>query len=302
MRRSLALLACVALLLGTGCAYAAASARQGENAYQLYFRETHLDSAPGGDAFRTETVYLEDAEMEDPRQTAEILLTELLAGPQDQTLRSTIPAGTALLSVDLAGSRAKVDLSSAYGTLSGVGLTLADYAVTLTLTQLPEITSVTITVRGRELDYRDKQVFAARDVLLSSTEDVVGTLPVSLYFLDEEGALTAEQRTLELYEGDTQVQAVVGALEAGPENKSLASALPEGFRIKSAWLEEDVCYVNLSSVALEEAPSGPALQTAVQALVRSLGSLSAVGEVQFLVDGEFTGFYGPVDVTGPYAV
>ena len=86
-------------------------------------------------------------------------------------------------------------------------LTLADQAITLTLTQLPDILSVQITVRGQELAYRSKQVFTARDVLVAPEGDVVGTAEVTLYFPDESGVLQPEERTLELYEGDTQVSA-----------------------------------------------------------------------------------------------
>ena len=100
--------------------------------------------------------------------------------------------------------------------LSGVELTLADQAITLTLTQLPDILSVQITVRGQELAYRSKQVFTARDVLVAPEGDVVGTAEVTLYFPDESGVLQPEERTLELYEGDTQVSAVARALENGP--------------------------------------------------------------------------------------
>ena len=41
-----------------------------------------------------------------------------------------------------------VDFSSTYGTLSGIDLTLADYSVVLTLTQLEEVETVMITVGG----------------------------------------------------------------------------------------------------------------------------------------------------------
>lgn len=301
MRRRLGALAlCAVLLLTTGCAYAAASGQREANAYLLYFQEADLDEAPGGDALRTETIYLEEAGALDTQGLAELLLTELLKGPLDETLRPTVPAGTTLLSVEVSGSHARVDLSSAYGTLSGVALTLADYAVTLTLTQVPEIATVGITVRGRELAYREKQVFSARDVLLSSTEDVVGTVPAVLYFRNGDGALTAEARTLDLYEGDTQVAAVVKALERGPENKDLQAVLPEGLRVKSVWQEEDVCYVNLPSGAVEALPPDPPLSTALRALADALCSLDTVAEVRFLVDGEFAESYGNVDVSRPY--
>ena len=42
-----------------------------------------------------------------------------------------------------------VDFSSTYGTLSGIDLTLADYSVVLTLTQLEEVETVMITVGER---------------------------------------------------------------------------------------------------------------------------------------------------------
>ena len=227
-------------------------------------------------------------------------MEELLDGPLDETLRSPFPAGTALLSLALEGGRAVVDLSSAYGTLSGVSLTLADYAIALTLAQLPEISEVRITVRGQELAYRASQRFRPRDVLFTTTEDVVSTVTAMLYFLDEAGSLAPVETEVELYEGDTQVSAVIKALEEGPEEKELRSVLPGAFRVKSAWLEEDACYVNLSSAVLPELTDEQALLTAVRALVQSLCSLESVDEVQFLVDGEFTRSYGAVPVAEPY--
>ena len=227
-------------------------------------------------------------------------MTELLNGPQDETLKGVVPAGTVLLSLELEGSRAKVDLSSSYRILSGVSVTLADYAITLTLTQLPEISSVSITVRGEELAYRDTQRFDARDLLMSTNEDVVGTVTAQLYFLSEGGLLLTEERTLDLYEGDSQADAVVEALAAGPTEKTLYPVLPEGFQVKSVWLEENVCYVNLPTAALAEIPAESRLDLALRALVRSLSGLETVDEVRFLVDGEFAESYGGVSLTVPY--
>lgn len=255
-------------------------------AYDLYFQEADLTFSAGDGAFRTESVYLFDDEVQTSRLLAEALMNELLKGPADETLKSPLPAGTTLLSLELTGSRARVDLSSPYGTLSGVALTLADSAVAMTLSQVPEISSVQITVRGRELAYRERQVLNIREVLLTPEEDVLSTVDVRLYFLDQEGRLTPEYRTLDLYEGDTQVSAVAKALEGGPENRELLSPLPSGFQVKSVWLEEDICYVNLSSALLEGLEES-VVRTAVQALERSLRSLEGVEEVRFLVDGEF---------------
>ena len=297
MRKLVSLLLCAAALL-SGCARGGES-QQG-TAYSLYFLEADLESVPGGDALRAETVYLE----EDLGTTAlaEALVERLLEGPSDATLENPIPAGTSLLSLELNGAYAKVDLSSNYRSLSGVALTLADYAITLTLTQLPQIAIVSITVRGQDLAYRDTQTFTARDVLLSSNEDVIGTVPATLYFLDEEGRLTPEERTLDLYEGDTQVSAVARVLELGPENRSLRLVQPEEFQVKSVWLEEDVCYVNLSSSQLETLPEETDMPMILQALALSLCSLDTVSEVRFLVDGDFAAEYGGASIADPYIV
>ena len=284
MKRLLTLLLCGLLLL-TGCAYAAINS---QNSYRLYFREANLRSAVGTDALQSVSVQLKESP-EDPAELASLLLERLLEGPVEDSLRSTIPTGTALLSVQVHKGRATVDLSAPYGTLSGVGLTLADYAITLTLTQLEEVSSVEITVGGQTLAYREKQVFHARDVLLSPKEDVVSTLPVRLYFPDQNGVLLPEDRVLDLYEGDTQIGMVSRALELGPETKGYLPIFPEGFRVKSLWLEDAVCYVNLTSSLLQLLPpdKAQALQV-LEALDRSLCSLETVSEVRFLVDGEFT--------------
>ena len=254
--------------------------------YELYFQEADLTYSAGESPFRTETVYLYDAETDSAPRLAEALISELLKGPADETLKSTLPAGTTLLSLEIEGDRARVDLSPSYESLSGVALTLADSAIAMTLSQVPEVSSVQITVRGRELAYREQPVLNLRDILLTPEEDVISTVEARLYFLNQEGRLTAAEQILDLYEGDTQVSAVAKALEGRPEGRDLLSPLPEGFQVKSVWLEEDICYVNLSS-ALLEGLGESALQTALRALEDSLSSLEAVEEVRFLVDGEF---------------
>ena len=229
-------------------------------------------------------------------------MVELLAGPSDETLKRTIPAGTTMSSLRVEGTRAIVDLNSTYGVLSGISLTMADQSIALTLTQLPEILSVKILVDGEELAYRDKQIFTGRDVLLAPAGDVVSTVRVELYFLNEEGGLTGVRRNLDLYEGDTQVDAVVRAIESGTEEKGLVSAMPEGFRARAVWLEEDVCYVNLSSALLKSFPEDARLKMTIRGLAYSLCSLDAVEETQFLVDGEFVQSYGPVNIEDPFVL
>lgn len=297
-KRIVSLLLCFAVVCGFAL-YGAADEAQ-EEMYVVYFQERDLESVSGGGALRAESARIsKDTELE-TQQLAELLVNDLLDGPRDETLKSTVPGGTTLMSLELQGTRAVVDLSGGYGTLSGVALTLADQALALTLTQLPDIMSVKITVRGRELAYREKQVFTAQNVLLAPEGDVIGTVDVALYFLNENGMLMQEQRTLELYEGETQVGAVSKAVLNGPEDKNLSAVYPEGFRVKSVWQEEETCYVNLSTGILENLAPDARLATALRALAKSLCSLESVSEVRYLVDGEFRDRYGSITISRAY--
>ena len=269
-----------------------------EEHYVLYFPERFL--AAGTGALRAVPSELAVNPSADPRMTAVSLAEELLLGPRDEGLRSAFPAGTALRSLELSGGRVAVDFSGTYSTLSGVALTLADYSVALTLTQIPEISLVRITVQGQELAYRDRQSFTARDVLLDPETDVVGTVDALIFFPSSEGVLVPERRTLPLYEGDTQVEAVTEAVEGGPENRDLLPAFPEGFRVRSVWQEGNLCFVNLSSALLDALPPEENLSPALSALDKSLCSLENVEEVRYLVDGEFLAQYGAVKLGEPY--
>lgn len=299
MRRAMAF-SLLAVLTLTGCAYAARQSQPAENACALYYVAADLESAAGGDAVRAETVELEGFQELDAPDAVERLTRELLRGPGDEMLKTPFPAGTQLISARLKNGRAVIDLTYPYSTLSGVSLTLADYCVTMTLTQLPEVQSVFITVRGQELAYRSKQVFTGEDVLLSSMEDVVSTVPVTLWFLNERGVLTGVARRLDLYEGDTQLSALVSALEAGPQTRGLTSALPEGFSVLSTQLSDGVCYVNLSGAFLPAFSEDADLQSALDALALSLTSLETVQQVRYLVDGEPAETYGAASVAETY--
>ena len=301
MKRYLALLLCAVFLVSFGCmsGYPEHEEQNGV-AYDLYFRTGDLKEVPGEGALQTERIVLPEQSVDHPLEAAGTLLHMLMEGPRSENLKSTLPPGTELQSIKMNGTQLTIDFSAAYASLSGVALTMADYAVALTMVQIPAILSVRITVHGNELAYRDKQVFTARDILLAPAGDVVGTVDAVLYYLGKNGALAAEERTLELYEGDTQVSAVARALENGAENKELTTPFPEGFRVRSVWQEGGVCYVNLSSALVESLPRDGSVDQALRALGRSLCSLESVLETRFLVDGEFVPKYGDANVAGSY--
>ena len=269
---------------------------EGENSYTIYYPAAELRDVPGEDAIVARTVQLPDTDTLTQEELAQRLLERLLADAPDAGVRAPMPGGTTLLSLSVLGNWARVDFSRQYARLAGIDLTLADYCVTLTLTQLDGVNAVSITSGGRELPYRETQTLTAADPLLSMREDALRPITVSLYFLDPtSGALRAEKRALALYEGQTRVNALLEALAQGPESDALAALLPEEFTVLSARVEEGTCYLNLPS----DADLGISPRQTVESLVLSLCSLDTVERVQIVVDGEIAAQLNGVNVGEP---
>ena len=230
------------------------------------------------------------------------MMEALLAGPTlTSGLTSPIPAGTQLLDWSLNGTLLQVDLSRAYGSLVGAGLTLADYCITLTLTQLEGVESVRITVEGREVSHRGKQVFREDDVVLSGAEEEPVELIAALCFRQAGGnQLGVEQRMFRLTESQSATLAVLQALLAGPEEAGLQALLPAELEVYSARVESGICYADFSAVLLSDIPETEEEQLLlIRSIVESLCSLGSVQGVQILVDGEPLTYYGQIDVSQP---
>lgn len=288
MRRR-ALLLALLVLLCTACARPE-EPESGES-HLLYFLSPE-DTAAGGDAITGVQVALDIPEGADVTAQATAVVEALLAGTEgyETPLRDVWLRGITVI-----GRRAYVDFSSSYAALTGIELSLADYCVTLSLTQLEGISAVTITAGGRELFYRDSAVLMGRDVLLSNMEDVLETVPVTLYFQNDQGELAAEQRLIQLYEGQTLAESLLDALLAGPEERGLLPVIPEGFVVNGIRVDEGVCYLSVPGKSLEALPeTEEAQRMLLWSIGRSLYSIEAVDEICILADGELLEQFGLV--------
>ena len=283
-KRIFLLLLCLALLL-TGCA---ASRRTPKQTFRIY----GLSGAPGGDAISAVDVDWSERKSLTVDQQAQAALEQLLGACTEPGY----PQGVTLRSCQLTGGMALVDFSQGYEQLSGIDLTIADYCVPLTLSQLPGISVVRITVEGQDLAYRTHSLLQSREVLMTSEDDVTRTLGVRLFFpARESGLLTSESRTLTLHEGDSAVEAIMSALMEG-----LSPLLPEGFQMLTVRVESGTCYLNLPRSDVSLLPEGlEAQQLLVRGLVNSLCSANGVDRVQLLLDGQVAASFGQVDISGP---
>lgn len=150
MRRICLLMALLLTLGLTGCL----EQEQG-TAYAVYY----LNRAEGEE----NALASEKHTLPQDTQPVEGLLNLLLTEPQSEDLTKAIPDGVRVRKWSIHNGLLTVDFSSAYASLSGIDLTLADYSVVLTLTQLEEVDTVMITADGEMLAYRDHQRLTAED-------------------------------------------------------------------------------------------------------------------------------------------
>ena len=285
----------LALLALAACASPAPPEEQGART-PIYYLAAE-DASRGGDRIRAcyETLGLgQDATV---RDEAAAVVSRLLEGPTDRELESPLPAGVELLSLEVRDRTAYVDLSGSFNQLAGVELSMADYCLTLSLTALDGIGAVRITAQGRPVGQQPKQVFYERDVLLSTMDDVLQTVEVTLYFQDSGGTLTGERRTLTLYEGQTLAEGLMAALLEGPASRELSPTLPENFTVNYVRIENGICYVSLPAASLALLPEDEQAQrTILWSLAESLYSIAAVDELRLLADGEELAYFGLIPV------
>lgn len=156
MRRTCALLL-VLLLALTACK---TSFKNG--GYQLYFR-VDPESATHGAAISSQAY----PGKEEPG--VEELFSALMNGPTQKGLVSPFPQGVTLVSWELSDGLLTLNLSEQYGGLADVSLTLADYCLVLTMSQLAGVESVQIQSDGHTYHSRSHQSMTAQEAILDPT-------------------------------------------------------------------------------------------------------------------------------------
>ena len=275
------------LLLAAACA---PQAETREDGLRLWF------AVPGDRQSREVTAALGSAPYTGTESVPDLLEALLAGPPPDSELVSLIPPGTELASWSVEARTARVELSGEYAQLSGIDRTIADYCVTLTLSQLSGVDRVQLSAGDG-----DRRVLRTGDVIFSGAEEEPVDVPASLYFRRIGSAsLTFELRVFRLTEDETPARAVLEALIAGPQDENLEALLPQELTVRTVWVDDGVCYADLSDALLTAAPDSPEEQELViTSIVDTLCSLDTVNQVQLLVEGEPLTVYGGLNLSGP---
>ena len=161
MRKKTALILAVILLLtAAGCGR---KAQQPKTDYVLYFppaSNVSYGSALVAQAWERE---------EDIPPEAEEVLYALLGGPVQEGLSSPFPRGVYLVRTEWDAAKPgtlRVRLSEGYSGLSNIALTVADYSIVLSLSQLEGVEAVEIVSGSYSAGYRSRSTMRAWDAEL----------------------------------------------------------------------------------------------------------------------------------------
>lgn len=213
----------------------------------------------------------------------EKLLELLQKKPADETLCSPLPEGTVVRTCRQEGKRLLLDLSAPYGTLTGYALTRSNCAIAMTLTQLPDIEEVVLTVEGEPLPGWEQVKLGRNLALTLDGEPEVSPIEVALYFWNPKtGGLQAEYRTLSAEQDAILAAHIVQALVEGPEQQGLETLLPKDTTLLSISIEHRCCTLTLSDAFWTEVPESAEQQEAVlRSVVDSLKNLDFIDSICF---------------------
>ncbi|MDD4570073.1 MAG: GerMN domain-containing protein [Tepidanaerobacteraceae bacterium] len=219
----------------------------------------------------------------------QLAVQELLKGPDTEGLKSTIPAGTKLLDVEVRAKVATVNLSEDFSGFPGMMTeSLAVISVVNTLTDLEGIEKAHILVDGEELIAPSGNPYGPLESYdIKQINQDLNKQTITLYFPDEQAMhIVPEQRNVD--KDESLEVTVVKELMKGPETPGLTGpTIPKEAKLLSVEIKNEIAYVNFSRELIEKHVGGSTgeIMTIVP-IVNSLTELPEIEKVQFLVEGK----------------
>ena len=122
------------------------------------------------------------------------------------------------------------------------------------------------------------------------SEDATETTPeesglITLYYSDKQAMYLEKEERGATIEESTDPEFVLRELMKGPDSQELVNVLPEGIKINSCKVENDVCIIDLSKEFIEVQGSS-AQQMVLYSVVNTLCAIDGVEKVRISIDGE----------------
>lgn len=243
----------------------------------------------------TETHYLASTDTKD--MIVEVL-TLLCSVPDNKELKATLTSGINIITYSYDGEQVILSLGEKYKELSRTTEVLTRAAVVRSLTNIPDVNYVMITVNGEILTDASGNAIGimTSDMFVNNAgaqvEQVNSTVTLRLYFANEDGdGLIAVNRELAHNADISNVpmeKLVVEQLISGPANSATYPTISPDTKLVNITVRDNICYLTFDSAILT-AVNNVTTDVTIYSIVNSLVELSNINKVQISVDGNKDG-------------
>lgn len=243
----------------------------------------------------TETHYLESTDTKD--MIVEVL-TLLCSVPDNKELKATLTSGINIITYSYDGEQVIVSLGEKYKELSGTTEVLTRAALVRSLTNIPDVNYVMLTVNGESLTDLSGNAIGAMtaDMFVNNAgtqvEKVESKVTLRLYFANETGdGLVAVNREL-THNADlsnvSMEKLVVEQLISGPASDETFPTVSPDTKLVNITVKDGVCYLIFDSAMLT-AVNNVTTDVTIYSIVNSLVELSNINKVQISIEGNKDG-------------
>lgn len=240
-------------------------------------------------------VEMHEYEMQSASEEAQLqeLLNCLSTVPDKLEYKAPLAMGFQLLDVSVEEGKVLLNVDAAYKKMPATTEVLVRAAIVRTLTQLPNINYVGITVEGAQLYDNIGEVvgWMGNDEFINNDGSEINSYEltkVKLYFANGNGdKLIAAYREKYYSTNIPMERFVVEELIAGPSEQleGIYPVVNPGTKVINVMTKDGICYVNLDASFLTVV-NNVSTEISIYSIVNSLVELSNVNKVQILIDGE----------------
>lgn len=221
------------------------------------------------------------------------LLACLSTNPERLEYKAPLGMGFQVQYTSLEEGKLLIDVDAGYKQLHPMTEILVRAAIVRTLTQLPDVNLVMLTVDGEQIYDRNGNAVSwmNADQFIDNDGNEINTYElarVKLYFAGESGEDLIAAYREKHYSTNTPLERfVVEELIAGPSGQidGLYPSINPGTKIINVMTKDGICYVNLDENFLTVV-NNVSTDVSIYSVVNSLVELSNVNKVQILINGE----------------
>jgi len=226
------------------------------------------------------------------------VLTLLCSVPDNKELKAALTSGINIITYSYDKEQVIVSLGEKYKELSRTTEVLTRAALVRSLTSIPEVNYVMLTVNGESLTDASGNAIGAMtaDMFVNDAgtqvEMVESTVTLRLYFANESGdGLVAVNRELAHNADVSNVpmeKLVVEQLISGPANGETYPTINPDTKLVNITVRDNICYLTFDSAMLT-AINNVTTDVTIYSIVNSLVELSNINKVQISIDGNKDG-------------